>query len=280
MKELDIFREKNSSEREMMLQELQKALCEYAIVGKKNSQLDYLTLVRDDFKMNMDSLITADATGQKKYGQAAEDLIVYYACIQQLYELQDQVENRRTQLEKFTVISEQNPDLDTLVKEIALKRYVNMEKAEELANGKLKYFLKTYSYFFNIRVIRQTRITLTYLGKLYVDYLCNIRGSFIRSNPAQDLVKSFHVLLDGISNSYQKKKLVKVKIQGLDPIAEKSVTYQYRRTVDQIIRSSEEIYLNSICEVIRDVESDEPRGTGGNDPEIYTAIVQPIKQCR
>lgn len=147
-------------EQEQELQELQQAVCVWAMTGHQTKQLKQFLESRENFAVEL---------GEKQKIHAEEE-IAYMICKQELYELCGKIERMHQVIGEFHHIAKSCPEVGELVTELRKRRKLHFPLRDPETSRKVSSIVRQYPKFFNYSFERAA-ISLTWLGKNYAEYV-------------------------------------------------------------------------------------------------------------
>lgn len=149
-------------EQEQELQELQQAVCVWAMTGHQTKQLKQFLESRENF--------AAELSEKQKIHADGKEEIAYMFCKQGLYELCDKIEKMHQVIGEFQRIAKSCPEVGELVTELQKRRKLPFPLRDPEASRKVSSIVRQYPKFFNYSFERAA-ISLTWLGKNYAEYV-------------------------------------------------------------------------------------------------------------
>lgn len=195
--------------------------------------------------------------------------VAYLSHVNMLYELYEREQKLRIEQKEYEEISKKCQKMAEITKILSEKKRMELNELERQLNmseDEVLNILRRNSQMFNIRNKKNIlKVSLSPKGKKFNNYFLNLNCKISNETYNELLYKNCNMLIESLENSYERRVVFQIKLEGIEPEALRAIEYKYYRTVNKLIADKEDMYTIDII----DLEEKKGRVSSTGEKVIY-----------
>lgn len=195
--------------------------------------------------------------------------VAYLSHVNMLYELYEREQKLRIEQKEYEEISKKYQKMAEITKMLSEKKRMELNELERQLNmneDEVLNILRKNSQMFNIRNKKNIlKVSLSPKGKKFNNYFLSLNCNISNETYNELLYKNCNMLIESLENSYERKVVFQIKLEGIETEALRAIEYKYYRTVNKLIADKEDMYTIDII----DLEERKERVSSTGEKVIY-----------
>lgn len=180
----------------------------------------------------------------------------YLSHVNMLYELYEQEEKLRREEQEFEEMSAKYQKLADISKKLGEKRRMELKELErrlEISEQELGYVIHRCEGYFNVRHAKDHYIiSLSTIGRRYVEYISNNEKKYDKAVWDQLVYKNCNNIIDGFKKSYNSGIKCELRLDGISSEHKRVVRHNYFEALKDILDTEDIVYdMNDINEIAK-----------------------------